>query len=51
MTGIIAQFENSDFDSQEIKKLIVYLTEKDRRRGTDWEIVFPWLKEYKKYVV
>ena len=35
----------------EIKKLIVYLDEKDRRRGTNWETVFPWLKEYQNYVV
>ena len=51
MAGIIKQFENSKFNINEIKKLIIYLDEKDRRRGTDWKIVFPWLKEYQNYVV
>ena len=35
----------------EIKKLITYLDEKDRRRGTNWANVFPWLVKYKEYVV
>jgi len=51
MNGIITEITNSKFDPQEIKKLIIYLNEKDRRRHTNWETVFPWLKEYKKYVV
>jgi hypothetical protein len=51
MMGIISQIQNSELNPTEIKKLIFYLNEKDRRRGTNWEIVFPWLKEYKKYVV
>jgi hypothetical protein len=51
MTGIMTQINHSSFDTTEIKKLIIYLDEKDRRRGTNWETVFPWLKEYKKYVV
>lgn len=51
MIGIIKQIETSSFNPYEIKKLIIFLNEKDRRRGTNWETVFPWLKGYKKYVV
>jgi hypothetical protein len=51
MAGIISQIESSEFNPCEIKKLIFFLNEKDRRRGTNWETVFSWLKEYKKYVV
>jgi organic radical activating enzyme len=44
MTGIKKQLEkvtkNNDI---EIKKLHVYLDELDRRRGTDWRSVFPYL--------
>ncbi len=51
MKGILSEIEVSEPNYQEIIKLIVYLDEKDRRRGTNWETVFPWLKEYRKYVV
>ena len=51
MSGIFSQMLNSLPDYDEIKKLIIFLNEKDRRRNTDWEVLFPWLTEYKKYVV
>jgi hypothetical protein len=51
MKGIFSQILSAEINQQEIAKLITYLDEKDRRRGTDWETLFPWLKEYKKYVV
>lgn len=51
MKGILSEIEVSEPNHQEIVKLITFLDEKDRRRGTNWEILFPWLMEYKKYVV
>ena len=49
--GILNIILKSEMQVDKIKDLIIYLEEKDRRRGTNWEIVFPWLTEYKKYVV
>ena len=46
MNGIRKQIANSTRNDSEIKKLIVYLTELDRRRQTDWRTTFPWLTEY-----
>jgi hypothetical protein len=51
MQGILDQTKKSSPNFQEIAKLIVYLDEKDRRRGTNWETLFPWLIGYRKYVV
>lgn len=51
MRGIFAQIESAELNQQEIIKLITYLDEKDRRRGTSWEKLFPWLLGYRKYVV
>jgi hypothetical protein len=51
MKGILNIILKSEMQVDKIKDLIIYLEEKDRRRGTNWEIVFPWLTEYKKYVV
>jgi hypothetical protein len=51
MLGIANNIIASDIDPQEISKLLTYLDEKDRRRNTNWEVLFPWLTEYKKYVV
>jgi len=51
MLGIANGITQSQVDSSEITKLLTYLDEKDRRRGTDWKTLFPWLVEYKKYVV
>lgn len=39
---------------QDIKlteQMFVYLNEKDRRRGTNWQETFPWLQEFYNHVV
>ena len=36
MQGIIKEIEQSEVDIAEIDKLQIFLDEKDRRRGTDW---------------
>jgi organic radical activating enzyme len=51
MLGIANSIIQSEVNPTEITKLLTYLDEKDHRRGTDWETLFPWLLEYKKYVV
>ena len=45
MEGIIKQIENSPRNGQRIADLKTYLTELDRRRGTSWPTLFPWLVE------
>jgi sulfatase maturation enzyme AslB (radical SAM superfamily) len=50
MKGIGDQILASEVNDIEIAKLIAYLDEKDRRRGTNWANVFPWLREYKNVV-
>ena len=42
---------NTNVDAVEVKKLFTYLDEMDRRRSRNWEKVFPWLTEYRQYVV
>lgn len=51
MSGIANRIVNSEVNPREVSKLLTYLDEKDRRRGTNWQTLFPWLVEYKKYVV
>ena len=34
-----------------VKQMFVYLNEKDRRRGTNWRDIFPWLEEFDSRVV
>jgi organic radical activating enzyme len=51
MKGIMTQILSAEMNKTEIVKLITYLDEKDRRRNTNWEPLFPWLVEYRKYVV
>jgi thiol-disulfide isomerase/thioredoxin len=49
MKSIFSQIASvTELDQAEIVKLITYLDEKDRRRGTDWELLFPWLLKYRK---
>ena len=50
MKGISDQILAAKVNNTEISKLIAYLDEKDRRRGTNWANVFPWLREYKNVV-
>jgi pyruvate-formate lyase-activating enzyme len=51
MKGIFSQILSANINQSEIIKLITYLDEKDRRRGTNWETLFPWLIGYRRYVV
>jgi sulfatase maturation enzyme AslB (radical SAM superfamily) len=46
MRGIQHEYLHSTADPTEIKKLIVFLNEKDRRRNTNWRELFPWLEKY-----
>ena len=50
MQGIIKQSASTGPDTEQIRDLLTYLDEKDRRRGTDWTQLFPWLVEFKKVV-
>jgi pyruvate-formate lyase-activating enzyme len=43
MSGILNQINSAKTNKKEIENLIIYLNEKDRRRGTDWKKNFPWL--------
>lgn len=44
MSGIANRINQTARDVNEIKKLHTFLTEKDRRRKTNWKQVFPWLE-------
>lgn len=46
MSGILKQILSATQSDTEIKKLIVYLNEKDRRRNTNWRELFTWLIKY-----
>ena len=43
MEGIMKQITATPRDDYRIRGLRTYLTEIDRRRGTDWRQLFPWL--------
>ena len=43
MTGILNHINTSKRNREQLVNLIIFLDEKDRRRGTNWKIVFPWL--------
>lgn len=45
MQGIMRQITRTPAQPDRIQDLKVYLTEIDRRRGTDWTKLFPWLAE------
>jgi hypothetical protein len=45
MAGIMQQISTTPRDTSRINDLKVYLTELDRRRGTDWRPLFPWLDQ------
>ena len=51
MEGIIKSVNASTVDLELQKNLKNYLTEIDRRRGTNWQHVFPWLAKELEYVV
>jgi len=45
MQGIVRQIQAGPRDVSRINDLKVYLTEIDRRRGTNWRELFPWLDQ------
>jgi len=50
LEGIAQQASSQQPNIPEIQKLLTFLTEIDRRRGTDWQKTFPWLiTEFEKY--
>lgn len=51
MKGIATHIASHNPHLEEIQNMFVFLNEKDRRRNTDWRVVFPWLKEFESYVV
>jgi hypothetical protein len=48
--GIGKAISTHQRDLQEIKKMLLFLDEKDRRRGTNWKTLFPWLMEFEHMV-
>ena len=46
MNGIINEFENREPDTFRQKQFKIYLTELDRRRGTDYKKTFPTIAEW-----
>ena len=46
MDGILKQIMSKKQNLEEIRNLLIYLNEKDRRRNTNWRTVFPWLIKY-----
>jgi organic radical activating enzyme len=51
MKGILLPILKHQPDPVQIRNMIVFLDEKDRRRSTNWRQVFPWLVEFENYVV
>jgi organic radical activating enzyme len=50
LDGIAKQSAHSGVDLHKIKDLFCFLNEMDRRRGTSWHTVFPWLvDEFSKH--
>jgi hypothetical protein len=51
MQGIAKHINSQNPQTEKIQDMIIYLNEKDRRRGTDWRSLFPWLMEVESHVV
>lgn len=51
MSSIADEIEIKPRNNKELKKLLIFLDEKDRRHGTNWRTVFPWLEKELKDVV
>lgn len=51
MQGIKQRLENSQRNDDAIRRLIVFLTEMDRRRQTNWKKTFSWLEKETTHVV
>lgn len=45
MSSILSKIVGSTADPRRMKDLQIFLNEKDRRRGTEWEQIFPWIQE------
>jgi hypothetical protein len=43
MEGMKARLDATEFNREEVDKMKVYLSEIDRRRGSDWRSLFPYL--------
>jgi organic radical activating enzyme len=43
--GIIKEIYSNKQNDKEIKKLLIFLDEMDRRRKTNWRQLFPWLEK------
>ena len=50
MEGIAKYSSAKNVNVDQLRNLVTYLDEKDRRRGTNWEQTFPWLIDFKKYL-
>jgi len=48
LKGIFISIDKCEKDEVQIENFMIYLKEKDRRRGTDYKTVFPWLIEFDK---
>ena len=46
MHGIFKRIKQSKYNEKNISDLFIFLDEKDRRRGTNWKKLFPWLEKY-----
>jgi hypothetical protein len=51
MEGIVHNYSQSQPNSTELLKLKTFLDETDRRRGTSWVKIFPWLVKELEHVV
>lgn len=47
MRGLMLKSQSTGPDCEQIQNLLIYLDEKDRRRGTNWELLYPWLVPYR----
>lgn len=51
MAGMLNVIKGTTLDVEKFKQMIIFLDEKDRRRGNNWRLTFPWIAEIEKNVV
>lgn len=51
LSGIYQQVQSGRKDNKLIVQLVTHLDELDRRRGTNWRLLFPYIEEEYNYVV